>query len=99
VVGSSGVFGERAEIEMTRVVVQSKCRAKPDRGGRNLVAVPGYRPEARSVELSPNVTAELNDKGDWIGIEILRASSFLRGTILESAQAKLLAVSSNESES
>ena len=28
-------------------------------------------PEARSVELSPNITAELNNKGELIGIEIL----------------------------
>ena len=56
-------------------------------------------PEAQSVELSPNVTAELNDKGELIGIEILQASSFLRDTILESAQAKLLAAGSQESES
>ncbi len=55
--------------------------------------------EAQSVELSPNVTAELNDKGELIGIEILQASSFLRDTILESAQAKLLAVGSNGAES
>ena len=55
--------------------------------------------EAQSVELSPNVTAELNDKGELIGIEILQASSFLRDTILESAQARLLAVGSNKSES
>jgi uncharacterized protein YuzE len=54
--------------------------------------------EAQSVELSPNITAELNDKGELIGIEILQASSFLRDTILESAQAKLLAVGSNQSE-
>lgn len=56
-------------------------------------------PEAQSVELSPNITAELNDKGELIGIEILQASSFLRDTILESAQAKLLAVDSNGPES
>ena len=56
-------------------------------------------PEAQSVELSPNLTAELNDKGELIGIEILQASSFLRDTILESAQAKLLAAGSQESES
>jgi uncharacterized protein YuzE len=56
-------------------------------------------PEAQSVELSPNVTAELNDKGELIGIEILNASSFLRDTIMESAQAKLLAVGSNGAES
>lgn len=31
-------------------------------------------PEERSVELSPNITAELNGKGELIGIEILHAS-------------------------
>ncbi len=46
--------------------------------------------EAKSVELSPNVTAEVNEKGDLIGIEILEASSFIRDSILESSQAKLL---------
>ena len=47
-------------------------------------------PETNSVEISPNVTAELNDKGELIGVEIIGASSFLRDTILESTQAKLL---------
>jgi uncharacterized protein YuzE len=42
-------------------------------------------PEGRSVELSPNVTAELNEQGELIGIEILNASSFIRDSILESA--------------
>ena len=51
-------------------------------------------PEAQSVELSPNITVELNDKGELIGIEILKASAFLRDTIMESAQAKLLAAGS-----
>lgn len=46
--------------------------------------------EVNSVEISPNVTAELNDKGELIGIEIIDASSFLRDSILESTQAKLL---------
>jgi len=46
--------------------------------------------EAGSVELSPNVTAELNEKGELIGIEILNASSFIRDSILEVAQAKML---------
>ena len=45
-------------------------------------------PEVQSVELSPNITVELNDKGELIGIEILKASAFLRDTIMESAQAK-----------
>ncbi|MBT9148290.1 MAG: hypothetical protein DDT32_02062 [Syntrophomonadaceae bacterium] len=47
-------------------------------------------PEAGSVELSPNITAELNNKGQLIGIEILNASDFVRDSILESAQAKML---------
>lgn len=32
-------------------------------------------PECRSVELKPNITAELNDENVMIGIEILNASS------------------------
>ena len=47
-------------------------------------------PEAGSVEISPNITAELNEKGELIGIEILNASAFLRDSILESVQAKVL---------
>jgi uncharacterized protein YuzE len=46
--------------------------------------------ESSSVELSPNITAELNENGDLIGIEILEASSFIRDSILESAQAKMM---------
>lgn len=47
-------------------------------------------PEAGSVEVSPNVTVELNDNGELIGIEILKASDFVRDSILESVQAKML---------
>ncbi len=47
-------------------------------------------PEAGSVEISPNILAELNEKGELIGIEILRASAFLRDFILESVQARVL---------
>lgn len=50
-------------------------------------------PEAGSVEISPNITAELNDKGELIGVEILNASAFLRDSILESVQAKVLQLS------
>ncbi len=48
-----------------------------------------------SVEISPNITAELNNKGELIGIEIIDASSFLRDSILESTQAKLLHLTDN----
>ncbi len=46
--------------------------------------------EAGSIELSPNITAELNEDGELIGMEILQASSYIRDSILESAQAKIL---------
>jgi uncharacterized protein YuzE len=46
--------------------------------------------EANSVELSPNITAELNEQGELIGIEILQASTFVRDSITETVQAKLL---------
>ena len=45
--------------------------------------------EAGSVELSPNVTAELNEKGELIGLEILETSWFVRNSIFEVAQAKM----------
>jgi len=50
-------------------------------------------PEARSIEISPNITAELNEKGELIGIEILNASIFVRDSILESVQGKVLDLS------
>lgn len=46
--------------------------------------------ESGSVELSPNITAELNEKGELIGIEILNASAYVRDFVLEGVQAKLL---------
>jgi len=49
--------------------------------------------EATSIELIPNITVELNDKGELIGIEILNASAFVRDIILESVQGKLLQLS------
>jgi uncharacterized protein YuzE len=49
--------------------------------------------ESDSIEIAPNVTAELNEAGELIGIEILRASTFIRDSILESVQGKLLGIS------
>jgi uncharacterized protein YuzE len=49
-------------------------------------------PEAGSFELSPNITVELNDKGEMIGLEILGASLFIRDTIMESVQARVLQI-------
>ncbi len=47
-------------------------------------------PESQSIELSPYITAELNENGELIGVEILNASDFIRDSVLDSAQAKLL---------
>jgi len=52
--------------------------------------------EANSVGLSPNITAELNAKGELIGVEILDTSAFVRDSIMETAQAKLLNLTSCE---
>jgi uncharacterized protein YuzE len=46
--------------------------------------------ETNSVELSANLTADLNEKGELIGIEILHASTFVRDAILEGVQARPL---------
>ena len=34
-------------------------------------------PEIDSIELNPNITAELNDNGELIGIEVLNARAFI----------------------
>ena len=49
-------------------------------------------PEIDSIELSPNVTAELNDNGELIGIEILNASAFIQDTILDANFTKGLSL-------
>ena len=49
-------------------------------------------PESGSIELNHNITVELNDAGELIGIEILNASAFIRDSILESVQAEILSL-------
>ncbi|MDE0017988.1 MAG: DUF2283 domain-containing protein [Candidatus Poribacteria bacterium] len=51
-------------------------------------------PESDSLELSPNITAELNENGELIGIEILNASAFIQDTILDANFAKGLSLTS-----
>lgn len=46
--------------------------------------------EARSVEMSPNITVELDENGDIIGIEIQNATRFIRDGLMESIQARIL---------
>ena len=40
--------------------------------------------------INPMVNVELNEKGEWIGVEILEASRFVRDTVLECAQGRML---------
>jgi uncharacterized protein YuzE len=35
--------------------------------------------EANSIELGPNITAELNEKGELIGVEIIKRNCFPAG--------------------
>ena len=51
-----------------------------------------HEAEANSVEIRPNITAELNAAGELIGIEVLKASQFMRDIALELAQERLLEV-------
>ena len=44
--------------------------------------------EGDSIELSPNIMAELNGNGELIGIEILKASTFAQNSILDADFAK-----------
>jgi uncharacterized protein YuzE len=53
-------------------------------------------PEYNSVEIAPNMTIELNEAGEMIGVEILRASAFIRDSVLESAQGRLLGIVRSE---
>ncbi len=46
------------------------------------------QPERRSLELSPNITVELDDDNEVLGVEILHASAFRCAAMLESIQAK-----------
>ena len=54
-------------------------------------------PEMGSMELGPDITAELNNDGELIGIEILNASAFIRDSVVESFQAKMLSLAKVES--
>ena len=49
-----------------------------------------------NVELSPNITAELNENGELIGIEILNASAFIQDAVLDTNLAKRLSLASTK---
>jgi uncharacterized protein YuzE len=46
--------------------------------------------EVSSVEMAPNITVEMDENGEMIGIEIQNATHFIRDGLLESIQAKIL---------
>jgi len=45
-------------------------------------------PEKKSMESSPDITIELNDNGELVGLEILNASTYIRSSFLESLHMK-----------
>ncbi len=45
--------------------------------------------ESGSYEISPNITVELNENGEIVGVEILNATAFLRDWLVEGLQARL----------
>ncbi|MDE0312555.1 MAG: DUF2283 domain-containing protein [Caldilineaceae bacterium] len=53
-------------------------------------------PEKGSMELSPNITAELNDDCELIGLEIVNAGAFILDTVVKSFQAKMLSFAKAE---
>ncbi len=53
-------------------------------------------PESASVEISPNITAELNASGELIGVESINASTYIRDSKMESVQGKLLNLARSE---
>ncbi len=83
----------------------------PDQDILHVLIRPGHNPdglllgnasfeggEAGSVELSPHVTAELDENGEIIGIEITDATAYVRDNILESAQARMHGRASRDSD-
>lgn len=52
--------------------------------------------ESDSIELSPNITAELNENGELIGVEILNASTFIQEAVLDTNFAKGLSLASTD---
>ena len=52
-------------------------------------------PKSDSIELIPNVTAELNENGKFIGIEILNASTFIQEAVLDTNFAKGLSLANS----
>ena len=54
-------------------------------------------PEKGSMELGPNIAAELNDDGEFIGLEFLNASAFIQDSVMESLQTKMLSSAKIES--
>ena len=45
-------------------------------------------PEGNSIELIPNITAELSNNGELTGIEILNSSAFIQDSIIYANFAK-----------
>lgn len=65
-----------------------QMRYFPDEDILHLLIAKGQ--EAKSMEVSPGVTVELDEDGSVIGVEILDASRFMRDTVLDTMQGRLI---------
>ncbi len=80
-------FHFKFQIAAPRTSLMSKTRLRYFEPEDTLHLVISDEPEGRSMELSPNITVELNDKKEMIGVEILEASGVLLNLMQESFQA------------
>ena len=69
-------------IEGDRTLPMNKLKMTYFQNEDILHLVISDEPESDRVELSSNITAELNENGELIGIETLNASTFIQHTIL-----------------
>ena len=73
------------------MIAQSKVRYDPEPDVLYLFSDEGQI--ARSVEVSPGITIEYGEKGNILGVEILRASKVLTQNVIASLHAKQAGVS------
>jgi uncharacterized protein YuzE len=68
--------------------MMAECKAQYDAKADVLYLVCDEGEIARSIEVSPGITAEFGDAKNILGVEILRASKVLTGKVIASLHAK-----------
>ena len=87
---------EMASVELSPNIIEP-CRSKATFDHPHPSPLPEGEGALCCFTSKPLGTAELNADGELIGVEILKASIFLRDFILESTQAKLMQISDRAS--